>query len=449
MISYGPLRIERFGRGIRYSNTSTPEEHTVFLKKVEEENKRILEELEREVITLQNLVKKYDPVELMHRAVYMLLPLFIKYKSENEYGLGESYYLPAVEYLQYLIARTEMNADGEKPSKAEWDELWGQTIKVLEHTMSYLLTRKPLETSSSEINELRFNLDVRRLMFRVQRYSVFLGDYLWSSLAPYEQWIEEIYGASVEEIVEGLKKVDEYQSTGVLGRYQNVKELQEMFSQKLREKGYEVDPGAHPEEVERTRQAIKSDEFKPLHDEIQEKMQITFTPAIFEITDLTSLPKPVLSLLSVKPGEAILTSLTGPDFEDLSPLSTSVLHYKPFLEVNRRFYTFYHSGFVDRIAEIIEADLFQKRPGKISVMAKSRSDRIEAESKDLLVSVIKPDFAFQNVYYPNPEEEGDLTELDVLLGVDDILFLVEAKAGSLSAPTSRGELPPIPRQILH
>ncbi|MCX5903434.1 MAG: hypothetical protein NTV89_08175 [Proteobacteria bacterium] len=45
--------------------------------------------------------------------------------------------------------------------------------------------------------------------------------------------------------------------------------------------------------------------------------------------------------------------------------------------------------------------------------------------KDLLISIIKPDFTFKNVYYPNPDESGNYTELDILLGVDDILFLVE------------------------
>src|SRR3989338_7736402 len=71
-------------------------------------------------------------------------------------------------------------------------------------------------------------------------------------------------------------------------------------------------------------------------------------------------------------------------------------------------------------------------------MAKKRSDRLESDSNDLLSSIIRPDFAYQNVYYPNPDEAGDLTELDLLLGVDNILFLVEAKAGGFSAGASRG-----------
>src|SRR5438067_2386235 len=125
-------------------------------------------------------------------------------------------------------------------------------------------------------------------------------------------------------------------------------------------------------------------------------MRLTLTPAIFDITDFTSLPKPILSLLSVKPGESVLTTLTGLNHDDLSPLSPSMLHYKPFLETGGRFYTFYHSGFSDHLSDIIESTLFQQRPAQVPVMAKRRSDRLELESKNLLESIVKPDFAFQN-----------------------------------------------------
>lgn len=438
VIAHGPLRVERYGRYIRFSNTSTPEQHEAFLENTKEVNKQILVDLERELVVLQGFVRKYDPVELMHRAAYMLMPLFMKYRSEGEFQADESYFLPTVEYLQYLIARTEANADGKKPTEAEWEEIWAQALKILHLTQSHLLARKTLTNPPTEIDSLRFMLDGRRLMMRVRRYPLFLADYLRSSLSPYEQQIKEIYGVGVEEIITGLNQIDEYQKTGVLDRYRDVLDTTDAFTGKLRAKGYAVDPGATPEEIKRTQAAFATEEFKAMHAEMQEKLRLTFTPAIFEITDLTSLPKPFLSLLSVKPGESILNTLTGPDHDDLSPLSTSVLHYKPFLEVDGKFYTFYHSGFDDHMADIIEAHLFDKRPTKVPEMAKRRSDRLETDSNDLLSSIIKPDFAHQNVYYPNPDDFGNLTELDLLIGVDDILFLVEAKAGGFSAGASRG-----------
>jgi len=438
VIVNGPISIERYGRHISFTNTSTPQQHAAFLEYSKKKNKQVFADLESELTVLQELLTKYDPVELMHRAAYMLMPLFLKYRSESEFQADESYFLSTVEYLQYLIARTEVNKDGKTPSETEWEEIWAQALKVLQLTQTYLFTRETLTNPPTEIDSLRFMIDGRRLMIRVNRYPFFLADYLRSSLSPYEQQIKEIYGIGVEKIIEELSQIDEYQKTGVLDRYRDVLDLENTFTDKLRDKGYAVDPGATPAEIKRTQAAFETEEFKALHDEMQEKMRLTFTPAIFEITDLSSLPKPFLSLLSVKPGESILETLTGPDHDDLSPLSTSALHYKPFLEVDGKFYTFYHSGFEDHMADIIEADLFEKRPAQISVMAKKRSDQLESDSNDLLSSIINPDFAYQNVYYPNPDDAGNLTELDLLLGVDDTLLLVEAKAGGFSAGANRG-----------
>jgi hypothetical protein len=438
VFAQGPLRIERYGRYVRLSNTSTLEEHAAFLERTKEVHKEVLIELEHELATLQDFVGRYEPVELMHRAAYELLPLLLKYRSENEFKADESLFLPAIEYLQYLIARTEPNTNGKTPSEAEWKETWDQTLKVMNLTLSYLVTRGTSASPPTPVDELRFMFDARRLGVRVQRYPFFLADHLRASLSPYEQQVKEVYGMGAEEIVEGLLKIDEYLRSGVIGRYLKVHDLTNALMERLRAKGYAVDPGASEEEVERTREALETPEFRTMHQEMQEKIRLTFTSALFEITNVTSLPREFLSLLSVKPGESPLKSLTGPGHDDLSPLSPSFLHYKPFLEVDDRFYAFYHSGLDDHIQDIIEADLLQKLAGHASAMLKRRSDRLEADSRDLLISIIKPDFAYQNVYYPNPAAAGNLTELDLLFGVDDLLFLVEAKAGSLSPSARRG-----------
>jgi uncharacterized protein YchJ len=435
---YGPLTIERFGRFTRLSNRSTKDQHAEFLRRAVEVNKDVLENLAAAIHVLQDLVRRHDPLQLMHRAVYEILPLFAKYRSEGEYTPEETYFLPSVEYLQYLIARTEPVTEHADLTDTEWKEVWGHARKVLELTRDYLFTRATLTNPPSETDSLRFILDGRRLMVRVNRYPFFLKEHFESSLTPYDPQLREIYGISSQSIVDGLLRIADYQRFGVYERYKDMLDAQQTLWLKLNERGYSTDTGASPDEVERTRAALESPEFAELYEDMQQKSALALTPAAFDITKLTNLPRPFLSLLSVTPGESVLTQITGPNYDDLSPLSTSVLHYKPFLELSGSFFVFYHSGLEDRIAEIIEADLFQKKPSQISEMAKRRSDRLEADAKRLLAGILLPDFACTNIYYPNPDDPGGLTELDVLLGVDDALFLVEAKAGGFSEAASRG-----------
>jgi hypothetical protein len=109
VVNYGPVRIARYGRLVQFSNLSTPEQHAAFLRQMAVAHKEVILELTKEVALLQALIEKYDPIEIMHRAAYMVLPLFLEYDSGSEYTGKESYFLPAVEYLRYLISRTPRN----------------------------------------------------------------------------------------------------------------------------------------------------------------------------------------------------------------------------------------------------------------------------------------------------------------------------------------------------
>ena len=84
------------------------------------------------------------------------------------------------------------------------------------------------------------------------------------------------------------------------------------------------------------------------------------------------------------------------------------------------------------------ADLYSRFPERADALRRKRDASLESQAMDLVASIIKPDLEFRNLYYPNPEQHGNLTELDGLLAVDDLLFLVESKAGGLSAAANRG-----------
>src|SRR2546425_8983998 len=282
IVSRGPLSIARFGRFVLLSNRSTPEEHHAFLLKAAEANKKIYKELAGKLGALQDLIHKYDAVLLLHRAAYMLLPLFMKYRSENEFGLEESLSLPAVEYLQYLVARTEPNSTDAEPTEEEWQALWFLTLDVLRLTQQHLFTRKTEATPPSEIDALRFHLDSARLGVRVDRYPIFLMDYWRDSLIPYAPWIKEVYGISVNDLISGLQAIEEYQKTGVWRRYADFVRASGDLMERLSEKGYALDTGATEGQHERTRRALASPEFVDAHSDAQEKARLALTPAIFE-----------------------------------------------------------------------------------------------------------------------------------------------------------------------
>jgi len=74
VISQGPITIARFGRHVMLANTMTPDEHREFLRRTAEAYEEIRRKLAAQVAALQDEVRKYDPVALLHRAAYMLPP---------------------------------------------------------------------------------------------------------------------------------------------------------------------------------------------------------------------------------------------------------------------------------------------------------------------------------------------------------------------------------------
>jgi SEC-C motif len=430
--SFGPFRITRYGRFVTYENFATPNQHAAFLKHVDEVHKDTIRNLGVQIAELQAAVSKYDPIELMHRAVYMVLPLFLQYYSENQYESEETYFLPAVEYLQYLISRTPSRDMLTIIDEQSWKPLWTKVIKILHLTQEYLFTRKPRANPPSEIDELRFAVDSRRFAIRIRRYPIYFAEHLRDSLQPFESAVQDAYGISVELLVRGLEEIQAYEKTGIIDRYLALRTSHEAMMDAIE--------GLEPSQAEGVdlQEILHSAGLESLLMEVRENARLALTSAAFDITEVSSLPNSILSLLSVQPGESILTSLTGPDHDDLSPLTTSILHDKPFVKRGDRCYYFYHSGLEDRITEIIERDIFQRYPDQESTLRRRRDDHIEKIGADLLVSLVRPDKEYRNVYYPNPDQPGNLTELDALLIVDDILFLIEVKAGGLSAGARRG-----------
>ncbi|HEX7484184.1 MAG TPA: SEC-C domain-containing protein, partial [Candidatus Saccharimonadales bacterium] len=356
--------------------------------------------------------------------------------TESEFSSSQVKVLPGLEYLQYLISRTPPKTITDLTEEA-WTDIWTQTLHIIQLTQDYLMTRSPKGKSPDEIESLIQQLDFQRLGVRVNRYPSMLGEYWNNVFGPYDTDIQKHYGITASDLTTGLERIAEYQKRGIMQRYVDFRIAIDTLQNKAEEMGYEFDPN-NPEVDEKYREALQTPELKPLFDDVQNKAQFVYTEQIFEITDIAELPDSIMDALSIVPGEDPLTKLTGPNYDDLSPLSTSPLHFKPFLKIDSKYYTFYHSGLEDKIFELIEFDLIKRSEGINPKTEKQRSDKVEQLSLGLLNKALNSDQIYQAVYYDNPDKPGSLTELDGMIIAGDNLMLIEVKSGRLSEGASRG-----------
>lgn len=434
----GPFLIERYGKSIRLVNRMTNDQHGSSLAKMADYHLKVLEDLRNIIPEIRASIAEYDPLVLLHRAAYEVFGLFMKYDSESDLSREESYQLPSVEYLQYLISRTSFTGHKENLTDPEWEKIWKLTVETIKLTGQWIFSRPTLETPPTEIDELRYFLDNKKLGMRIDRYQLFLEEHWRESLIPYDRWIKELYGITAEELVSGLKNIHEHQKRGLLDRYRDLSVAETALMELLREKGYAVNSSGSEKEIERTKAILRAPEYNEKILELEEKAKLALTPAIFDITEIAKLPQIVIELLSVRPGEAALDKPLDMDDEDnLSPISNSLFQLKPLIKMNGRFYHFFHSGIEDRAVELIERDIFGHKPAEIQTLTAIRAHSLEIEASHLIDQILKPDNIYHNVYYPNPDNPGTLAELDTLVKVDDILLLIEAKAGRFQEAASR------------
>jgi len=90
-------------------------------------------------------------------------------RSENELDGEESLFLPTVEYLQYLIARTQPAADGVAPTEEEWTEALGPGAQGDAPDPNTSPHWGAAKNAPREIDMLRFMIDSQRLAVRVNQ----------------------------------------------------------------------------------------------------------------------------------------------------------------------------------------------------------------------------------------------------------------------------------------
>jgi hypothetical protein len=434
--SNGPLSIARFGKNLVFANKMTDSEHKEVLERAKRIHKETFDKLKTKIADLQEALSTYDPLMIMYHASNVIFPTLLKHKSEADFSSEETRFLPALEYLQYLISRTQPKDIFSELSESSWNAVWTLAVEIINLAQSWVFTRPTLSDPPDVVDDLRFYIDNKRISIRVDRYPIFLKDYWIDSLKPYNAWLTELYKLDTGQIATELQKIHDFEKTGLVNRFMEAMESTSKLMERMAKKGFAIMPGDSGKRIEEGKAVLQSDDFREEYDAVNEKMRLAFTPAMFEITGVSNLPDEFLRALSVMPGESVQTDLESKD--DISPLSTSVLHSRPFLLIDNKYYFFFHTGFEDRIVELIEKDILTRKPEAENSMMDNRGLQLEEVSLKLLSKILRPEQLHINLFYPNPDDAGNQTELDGLIIVDDVLFLIEGKAGKFSEAASRG-----------
>lgn len=271
--------------------------------------------------------------------------------------------------------------------------------------------------------DIEFRAKSTWVMLRGNRYQVLEGEFFRYVLAPHDDVLKEVYGVGATDIAEGFQAMADASRSG------HADAITVMTKQ-----------------VEAV-QAFAAAQDKPLEDVMEawvaanaeqstvagRAMDDMFRGGIANVSRHTKLPPTLLADLAYRRGEETEFFAVG-DFAG-TPYRTLPARKKPLIQLGSDYYAVDPCFTRDTGYRALLYNLLQRKPNYKKTFEVRQKTMSEAAFADILAAQLPGATVFQEVYYKDPASK-QWSENDTLILVDDVLLLVEAKAGAAATIAS-------------
>jgi hypothetical protein len=271
--------------------------------------------------------------------------------------------------------------------------------------------------------DIEFHAKSTWVMLRGNRYQVLEGEFYRYVLAPHNEVLEEVYGVGAANIAEGFQAMANATRSG------HAKATKKFMKQ--------VDEA----------QAFATAQDKPLADVMESwvdanaeqiktaerAMDDMLRGGIANVSRHTKLPSTLLSDLAYQRGEETEFFAAG-DFAG-TPYGTLPARKKPLIQLGADYYAVDPCFARDAGYRALLHNLLQRKSDYKKTFEERQKAMSEAAFADILAAQLPGAKVFQEIYYKDPTSK-QWSENDTLILIDDVLFLVEAKAGAAATIAS-------------
>ncbi|WP_343731729.1 hypothetical protein [Duganella sp.] len=286
----------------------------------------------------------------------------------------------AMEYLHAVLASYEGDAWGSDTSIDAMQAVLRETADMRYASMKYCRAVNA-EHREGEFGhhsgELHFRALSSWIFSRAHRYGVLEAEFLKFALEPHDDALQQAYNVNARAIADGL-------------------------------------------------QAAVTALLQPRH---------TPSPNFNNVTHTSGLPAELLDDLSYQPGES--AEFFGPGLLCGTPLRTLPGRLKPLVRLSDGHYACDPYFLRDSVYRAIQRGLRNRIPGYDAKWTKRQTDATESGFTRIFARQLAGARTLSSVYYKEVGTDK-WCELDLLIWLDDVLFVVEAKGGGM--PTHSPEL---------
>lgn len=330
-----------------------------------------------------------------------------------------------LEYVHAALAADAAPADVTF-DEAKCAELFDLSRKLREQAMFFAMVSSA-DTKDGVFGpntaDIEFRVKSTWVMLRGNRYQVLEGEFYSYVLAPHNDVLQETYGVDATDIAEGFQAMADATRSG------QADAVMEMMAQFEAAQAFAMAQNKPLEDVMEAWVAQNSEQSKAAG----RAMDDMFRGGIANVSRHTKLPPTLLMDLAYQRGEEIEFFAAG-DFAG-TPYRTLPARKKPLIQLGSDYYAIDPCFTRDAGYRALLFNLLQRRPDYKKTFEERQKTMSEAAFAEILAARLPGATVFQEVYYKDPASK-QWSENDTLILVDDVLFLVEAKAGAAATIAS-------------
>lgn len=271
--------------------------------------------------------------------------------------------------------------------------------------------------------DIEFRAKSNWVMLRGNRYQVLEGEFYRYVLAPHNDVLEEVYGIGATYIAEGFQAMADATRSG------HAEATMAMIKQMEAAQAFAA---AHDRPLEESMEAwvaANAEQAKAAG----QAMDDMFRGGIANVSRHTKLSSTLLADLAYQRGEETEFFSAG-DFVG-TPYRTLPARKKPLIQLGLDYYAVDPCFARDAGYRALLYNLLQRKPDYKKTFEDRQKMMSEAAFADILAAQLPGATVLQEIYYKDPASK-QWSENDTLILMDDVLFLVEAKAGAAATIAS-------------
>ncbi|MFC6488733.1 hypothetical protein [Nitratireductor sp. GCM10026969] len=261
------------------------------------------------------------------------------------------------------------------------------------------------------------------VLLRGNRYQVLEGEFYRYVLAPHDDVLREVYGVGAEEIAIGFQAMTDATRSG------HADAIMEMMKQFDAVQAFARAEGKRLEEVMEAWAADNAEQAKAAGLAFDDMLR----GGVANVSRHTNLPSVLLADLAYQRGEE--KEFFAPGDHAGTPYRTLPARKKPLIQLGSDYYAVDPCFTRDAGYRALLFNLLQHKPDYKVAFNQRQKVMSEAAFADILNAQLPGAKVLQEVYYKDPASK-QWSENDTLILIEDVLFLVEAKAGAAATIAS-------------